>query len=390
MERCKKIARGAAAGLLSAAVLMSSMLTTSFGQMRASAAEVRNPQATLTVDLDPAVNTGDIVHGAAGFLYGVSSEDVPTTNTIVPLKSKILVTKGALGTEHPYGDALDVAKTFLESGGEQVQMYNSNYYGVFGVTATIEQYCDDLKNYICPAVVAWKEAWKEEHGTPEAPKDNIGARIDIDEAIVYVPINEGTPNGGNFQNAWKSFYDAIKSVDKNASLAGPNSAGYGTQFTSGQSNKSFVQFCADNNCMPDVITWHELQTNCLNDMSWHMDDFRNIWESTDWSKYNEANGTEGIPEIPQICFNEYAEMDYCGVPGRLVNWIARIEDEKATGCLPFWHQANNLNDLASGANEGNGAWWLYKWYGDMSGTTQPVSTSTNYDGLYGVSSMDEA
>ena len=63
-------------------VLMSSMLTTSFGQMRASAAEVRNPQATLTVDLDPAVNTGDIVHGAAGFLYGVSSEDVPTTNTI--------------------------------------------------------------------------------------------------------------------------------------------------------------------------------------------------------------------------------------------------------------------------------------------------------------------
>ena len=114
-------------------------------EMRASAAEVRNPQATLTVDLDPAVNTGDIIHGAAGFLYGVSSEDVPTTNTIVPLKSKILVTKGALGTEHPYGDALDVAKTFLESGGEQVQMYNSNYYGVFGVTATIEQYCDDLE-----------------------------------------------------------------------------------------------------------------------------------------------------------------------------------------------------------------------------------------------------
>ena len=390
MERCKKIARGAAAGLLSAAVLMSSMLTTSFGQMRASAAEVRNPQATLTVDLDPAVNTGDIVHGAAGFLYGVSSEDVPTTNTIVPLKSKILVTKTALGTEHPYGDALDVAKTFLESGGEQVQMYNSNYYGVFGVTATIEQYCDDLKNYICPAVVAWKEAWKEEHGTPEAPKDNIGARIDIDEAIVYVPINEGTPNGGNFQNAWKSFYDAIKSVDENASLAGPNSGTYNSEFTWGQDMRSYTQFCADNNCMPDVITWHELDTWKLEGMSSHVADFRNLWESTDWSKYNEANGTEGIPEIPQICFNEYAEMDYCGVPGRLVNWIARIEDEKVTGCLPFWHQANNLNDLASGANEGNGAWWVYKWYGDMSGTTQPVSTSTNYDGLYGVSTMDEA
>ena len=205
MERCKKIARGAAAGLLSAAVLMSSMLTTSFGQMRASAAEVRNPQATLTVDLDPAVNTGDIVHGAAGFLYGVSSEDVPTTNTIVPLKSKILVTKGALGTEHPYGDALDVAKTFLESGGEQVQMHNSNYYGVFGVTATIEQYCDDLKNYICPAVVAWKEAWKEEHGTPEAPKDNIGARIDITRRLFMFRLTKERPTVEIFRTLGKAF-----------------------------------------------------------------------------------------------------------------------------------------------------------------------------------------
>ena len=90
-------------------------------------------QPVLTVDLSK--ETGDIIHGAAGFLYGISSEDVPTTNTLVPLKPKVLCTKGALGTEHPYGDALDVAKTFLESGGEQVMMYNSNYYGVFGVTA---------------------------------------------------------------------------------------------------------------------------------------------------------------------------------------------------------------------------------------------------------------
>ena len=149
---------------------MSSMLTTSFGQMRASAAEVRNPQATLTVDLDPAVNTGDIVHGAAGFLYGVSSEDVPTTNTIVPLKSKILVTKGALGTEHPYGDALDVAKTFLESGGEQVQMYNSNYYGVVNPTSTIEQYCSDLEKYICPGVVAGKKPGRRSTVLPRLQK----------------------------------------------------------------------------------------------------------------------------------------------------------------------------------------------------------------------------
>ena len=47
--------------------------------------------------------------------------------------------------------------------------------------------------------------------------------------------------------------------------------------------------------MPDVITWHELQTGCLSGMSGHMDDFRNIWNDTDWTKYNEANGTSGVP-----------------------------------------------------------------------------------------------
>lgn len=347
--------------------------------------------ATLSVDLDPANNTGEIIHGAAGFLYGVSSEDVPTTNTIVPLKSKILCTKGAVGTEHPYGDALDVAKTFLESGGQQVMMYNSNYYGVFGVTATIDQYCNDLKNYICPAVLAWKNAWKQEHGTSDNPKDNFGA-IDIDKAIVYIPINEGTPAGNNFYEAWEKYYSAIKEIDPKATLAGPNSAAYGAQFSAGQSMAGYIQYCADNNCMPDVITWHELDTWCLspNGLAAHMRDFKNIWKNTNWEKYNEATNTSGAPKIPQICINEYAEMAYCGVPGRLVNWISRLEDEKITGCLPFWHQANNLNDLAAGANEGNGAWWLYQWYGNMSGKTQPVSSTTSYDKLYGVSTMDEA
>ena len=386
MRAWKQGLRRAAAFAL-AAVFAGSTVASGFGGVQANAAA--NPRATLTVDVSPQENTGEIIHGAAGFLYGVSSENVPTTNTIVPLKSKILVTKGAVGTEHPYGDALDVAKTFLESGGQQVQMYNSNYYGVFGVTATIERYCDDLQKYIAPAVKAWKEAWKAEHGTPEQPKDRIGGQVDIDQAIVYVPINEGTPYGddANLNRAWQSYRNAIRSVDEHAALAGPNDAVY----VSEERYRRFYQFCADNDCMPDVITWHELQTESLQNISAHMKNFREIWNSKiDWNAYNAAHHTTGIPKIPQICINEYVEMDFCGVPGRLVNWIARLEDEKITGCLPFWHQANNLNDLAAGANEGNGAWWLYQWYGNMSGTTQPVKTSTSYEKLYGVSTMDES
>ena len=54
--------------------------------------------------------------------------------------------------------------------------------------------------------------------------DRLG--INIDEAVIYVPINEGTPatfasGASNFNEAWKSYYNAIKSVDPDARIADP-------------------------------------------------------------------------------------------------------------------------------------------------------------------------
>ena len=49
--------------------------------------------------------------------------------------------------------------------------------------------------------------------------------------------------------------------------------------------ESFIQYCADYNCVPDVITWHELETSCLKDMSNHMERFKEVWEKTDWTLY---------------------------------------------------------------------------------------------------------
>ncbi len=316
---------------------------------------------TLTVDMSN--HSHDIVHGSAGFLYGISDEGVPDVNTLMPLRPKVLATKGALGTEHPYGDALDVAVEFFEAGGEQVQMYCSNYYGVFGVTADAHDYGDVLENVIAPAVVEWKNGVRERFP-------------DIDSRIVYIPINEGTPVNGvaNFNAAWKIYYDAIKSADPGASVAGPNDAVYRGH----DGMREFLSFCVKNDCMPDVITWHELSVGSLSTMDDHINDYRRICGELD------------IDEAA-VVINEYADFADCGVPGRLVNWIARLEDCEVYGCLPFWHQANNLNDLAAGTNQGNGAWWVYKWYGDMSGETLRVSSkNTTAEGLYGVAASDGA
>ncbi|MBR5536064.1 MAG: Ig-like domain-containing protein [Clostridia bacterium] len=305
----------------------------------------------------------DILHGSAGFLYGISNEGVPDVNTLTPLKPKVLATKGALGTEHPYGDALDVADEFFEAGGEQVQMYNSNYYGVFGVTANAYDYGTVLETIIAPHVASWKDTMREKYS-------------DIDSRIVYIPINEGTPKNGvsSFEAAWKIYYDSIKKADPRAFIAGPNDADY--RGHSGMYN--YLKYCRDNNCLPDVVTWHELQVSDLQAMDSHIADYRSICREL------------GIEE-KQIVINEYADYSDCGVPGRLVNWIARLEDNEVYGCLPFWHQANNLNDLTANANDGNGAWWVYKWYGDMSGKVLSLTTeNTAFDGFYALASIDNA
>ncbi len=323
-------------------------------------------EAVPTLTINMTEETHDILHGAAGFLYGISNEGVPDVNTLTPLKPKVLATKGALGTEHPYGDALDVADEFFEAGGQQVQMYCSNYYGVFGVTADAFEYGEVLENIIAPKVLEWKNEKREKYP-------------DIDDRIVYIPINEGTPrnyNGGErtIMNSWKVYYDAIKKADPNAAIAGPNNATYGDSYGR---MREFLTFCRDNDCLPDIVTWHELQVPCLGTMGSHIDDYRRICRDL------------GIEE-KQVVINEYADYADCGVPGRLVNWIGRLEDNEVYGCLPFWHQANNLNDLAAGANEGNGAWWVYKWYGDMSGKTLKVRQSnTPVSGLYGTAAIDK-
>ena len=92
-----------------------------------------------------------------------------------------------------------------------------------------------------------------------------------------------------------------------------------------------------------------------------------------------------------IVINEYATMEGCGVPGILIRYIANMEENKVYACLPFWHQANNLNDLAADANEPNSAWWFYKWYAEMNGQLLSVSKeNTTAVGLNGIAAIDSA
>ncbi len=373
--------------LASALTAVITVISIVFSALPAEAAALNGEAITAPPRLvvDMLDDQGEIMHGASGFLYGISSEGVPENSLIVPLKPKVLASKGALGTEHPYGDALDVAESFFMSGGEMVQMYCSNYYAIFGPVATNVQYAKDLKDIIAPAVVKWKNEWKDRHGTPDNYKDELG-KIDIDKAIVYLPINEGSPqidaetgtsdNHQSFYQSWKLYYDAIKEADPKATIGGPNDAAYGHWRPGGM--EEFLEFCAKNDCWPDVQTWHQL------------DDGEEAFERypNEIAEYRSLAKKLKMPEST-IVINEYATMEGCGVPGILIRYIANMEENKVYACLPFWHQANNLNDLAADANEPNSAWWFYKWYAEMNGKLLSTSKeNTTAVGLSGIASID--
>lgn len=361
MKYLSKITSVITATVITSAVIIGGFVTIPY------TAEAADTTPALTIDASG--QNEKIGHFATGFLYGVSDEGSPSVNTLTSIKPKVLSTKGALGTEHPYGDALDIADEFFEAGGEMVMMYANGYYGKFGTNVEASEYAAVLKNEICPAVVEYKNSVKDKYPN-------------IDSELVYIPINEGTPRvfNGETQDTifevWKMYYDAIREVDENAAIAGPNNATY---FSGYATMEAFLTYCKENNCLPDVITWHQLGDSGINNgIVNNSADYRSICQKL------------GIDEKP-VVVNEYAWYTDCGVPGKLVNWIAKFEEAGVYGCLPFWHQANNLNDLTAGQNEGASAWWAYKWYADMEGNRLDVSQeNTTLPGFYGLASLDEA
>ena len=56
--------------------------------------------------------------------------------------------------------------------------------------------------------------------------------------------------------------------------------------------------------------------------------------------------------------------------------------------LAYWTTAGALNDLVTENNKATGGWWLYKWYGEMTGNTVTVTPPSVNGSLQGIASLD--
>ncbi|WP_433832376.1 LamG-like jellyroll fold domain-containing protein [Actinoplanes sp. CA-015351] len=329
-------------------------------------------EGELTIDLG--TTTGAFDGGAAGTLYGLYGDGVPTNNLIEGMNLRTVSTKAQDGPQHPGADALEVVKPLADSTGGDVYIYMTDIHRGFPYQWPGSTPQEKL------ALFKQKIAKQVDQVTLLEPE--------YQDNIVFVPFNEpegnmfGTgewsyngvswlANPADYFQAWDDVHALIKAKLPDARIAGPNTSILFDQV------KVFLEHARDAGTVPEVITWHELS---------HPEAVRDSV-----AKYREWEA-EVLPgkHLP-ININEYAFNYHTSVPGQMIQWISAIEESKVDADIAYWNIDGNLSDSAVQANRGNGQWWLYNAYGQMTGDTVKVTPpypGQNYT-LQGVATLDK-
>ena len=307
-------------------------------------------------------SAGQVGGGASGSLYGLYDQGVPSNNLIQGMGLTTTDTKAQDGQQHPGSDALEIVKPFVSSGGRDDYIYMTDVYRNFPYERTsYAQYQGYMKTEVQQVLTSPYKS-----------------------RIVLVPYNEPDGNwfGGLTSNAstlaafeaeWLQTYDFIKALWPQARIAGPNMSGFYPAALG-----SFLQFCQANRCLPDVMTWHELQVAST--------------VRTDVAAYRALETTVGMTRHLPVNLDEYAARYQLTSPGQMVAWLSALEAEKVDGDLAYWNINGSLGDSVAQQNIPNAQWWLYNWYSSMTGHTVPVTAphGNTDDTLQGLATLDQA
>ena len=332
---------------------------------------------TPTLTADFSVKTGEVTDGASGYLYGIAQNGVPSETMTDSVDISTVSQKVAGGLQHPVGDVLDVEPQLSNTDYNVVYLqdsYDTWYYANDEIMGERKSGKYDWQKFISndyfprvekavKTLAASKSAEKTVYclynecdngvwfGTTVKDESNkeFGIRADYDEK-----------GKENFYSAWKQTYELVRSIDPNALIGGPGFYEYNHDKIS-----SFLEYCKENDCLPDIMIYHELADNSVY-----------LWQDN-VSDYRETEKSLGIEKLP-IIVTEYGRMKDNGLPGKMVQYITQIESSKVYADNAFWRLADNLCDVAADDNCPNSNWWLYRWYTDMQGST----VKTDYHDLF--------
>lgn len=356
--------------------------------------------------LDFSQKTGQVTSGASGYLYGIAQDGVPSREMCESVDISTSSQMVTDGLQHPIGDISDV----------YASLDNTDYNVVYlqDVYDTWYYKNDEIMRQRQNGSYDWQKMITEDYLPKVKQSVQKLSKAEYSSKVVYCLYNE-CDNGvwfgetkktddenneygvyceynekgrDNFNSAWKQTYELVKSINPDALIGGPGFCDYDSDEIG-----YFMTFCAKNNCVPDIMIYHELGEGSVYYWQDHVNDYRSIEKSLK------------ISEIP-IIVTEYGRMQDNGYPGEMIKYITQIETSKVYGDNAYWRLADNLNDVCADDNSPNANWWLMRWYADMQGQTvkgeyHDIMKSDfkksikqhkklNYKGFMGIASITDA
>jgi hypothetical protein len=314
---------------------------------------------TLSVNCSRTIRS--VTHCASGSLYGVTeSKPADITKLIKPLNPHVFnnPARAGSGYQQPVGAAISVAKRLSGTTGKVSIRLADIYSGWPYKFTTMSDWLSKVSSVISDKLASGVsnyygyEIWNEPDGTWKT-------------------------SNGTFNNLWLNTYKLIRSKDPSALIIGPSYSYYNKSNLS-----SFLTYCKSNNCLPDVVCWHELSG--IQNVGYNLASFKSLESSLGISK--------------KISINEYCDSNHTkeGCPGSLAEFFGKFERYSVdSACISWWYTAHpgRLGSLLASDTTKGGGWWFMYWYGQMSGnmvTTAPANeNTTNLDGCASVDSNNK-
>ncbi|GAA2171700.1 MULTISPECIES: carbohydrate-binding protein [Glycomyces] len=310
---------------------------------------------TLTVNVANTVRPATQV--AAGGLYGVGSDSQPTTAMLLPLNPTSF-TQPAPGTTHlgngatePCCDSLKVGDNLVRAGAQQYIRMPDIY----------------------PSFPYQWQGWADWESKARKQVQDRLAETDMTNIRGWELWNEpdwtwNTSAAGSFNDGWARTYKLVDSLDPVTPIVGPSYSRYDHNWM-----QSFMTAAKASNTVPDVIVWHELTDMDWNNFDEHVADYRAIEDSL------------GIADRP-IVINEYNSLNQMDIPSVALHWMSVFERYGAREAhRAYWFEAGTFDGLFTLQNQPTASYWLYRWYGAMTGN---IVQTTPQSWLDGVASYD--
>lgn len=311
---------------------------------------------TLVVSANQTIRTA--THVASGALYGLSANGTPNQRYVAPLKPPQFVQMAPGGSQLPNGEPAPAGDSFVVAPeaaavGAKVIVRMPDWYPNFPY-----------------GWVSWTD-WLHAVDTQIASvQSSTATNIQAYELWNEPDWTWNTAQAGSFNAGWVRTYNEVRSKDTTTPIDGPSFSVWNFSLF-----QDFMSYAKANNAVPDIVSWHELQGSA--DIA------------ADVVAYRSIESNLGISPRP-IVIEEYGTPSEVGVPGPLAGYIAQFERSGVQSAdLAFWNQYGTMGDtlVATGALP-NASWWLYRWYGDMTGNM--VATTRASSGLDGTAAVNSA